>query len=195
MGLALIDFTDRYLAIWDCYQTGFIVTLGKSRHSEMAQIMTNPPYGINEAYEAAERTIATTRDEVRRYIPEVVRRMMMTFGAPLLVAVLVATIGAMLLARVLPSPTVSLIAFVVNVGVMFYGWRYFEQRLHGTSAFVVYTRYSRLRRDLETLLKQAPEGADVSAADIEEQRELVVEAADAFIDVMQDMGAQPTSNR
>ena len=156
--------------------------------------MTNP-HNLTETIEAAQHTITTTRDEVRTFIPALVRRLMLTFGPPLLVALLVSTIGAMLLSRVLPSSTTSIIAFGVNIAIMVYGWRFLERRYKGTSAFIVYTRYSRIRRDLEAMIKKTPNGSDISEGKIEEQRAGVVKSADAFIQVMYEMGAQPTSNR
>ncbi|MAU12481.1 MAG: hypothetical protein CL607_21850 [Anaerolineaceae bacterium] len=155
--------------------------------------MTNPSYNLSETIEAAKQTIATTREEVRAYIPAVMQRLAITFGLPVLAALLVATVGAMLLSEVLPSSTTSIIAFGVNIAIMVYGWRYLENRYKGTSAYIVYTRYSRTRRDLEKLLKKSPEGSDVSAADVEKQREGVIKAADAFMLAMNDMGAQPTT--
>ena len=50
--------------------------------------MTNPSYNLSETIEAAKQTIATTREEVRAYIPAVMQRLAITFGLPVLAALL-----------------------------------------------------------------------------------------------------------
>ncbi|QPC83594.1 hypothetical protein G4Y79_04210 [Phototrophicus methaneseepsis] len=141
----------------------------------------------------AKKTIERTRDEVRAYLPSLVQRLGLTFGVPILVAFFVATIGAMIVSQFIPSSTTSILAFGLNIAIMVFGWRYLEGRYRGTSAFIVYTRYSRTRRDLEKMIEKTPAGSDTSAEQIETQREGVVKAADAFLQAMQEMGAQPTS--
>jgi uncharacterized protein YacL len=147
---------------------------------------------LQAAIARANETIAHTRDDVRVYLPALMQRLGITFGVPIVAAMLVGTIGAMLLSQVIPSSTTSIIALGINIAIMVFGWRYLERRYKGTSAFIVYTRYSRTRRDLENMLKKSPEGSDTSAAQIELQRESVAKASGAFVHAMQEMGAQPT---
>jgi|GEM_PF-1452489 len=147
---------------------------------------------LNAAREAARTTIARTREQVRAYIPALTRRLGIVYGLPLLAAFIVSTLGAILLSQFIPSSTASIIAFGINIAILVNGWRWAERRYRATSVFILYTRYSRARRDLERAIKQTK---DTSADALDRQRADLQAETESFTAAMRDLGDQPYSKR
>jgi hypothetical protein len=122
---------------------------------------------------------------VRAYLPDLLMRLAQTMGLPLFAALLLATAGGVLLARVLPSSTTTILLTGLNIVIIYQGWRWFERRLKAVSLFIVYSAYSKERRALLALLSN-----QASAEDSQAQWRTCQEAAQAFIEAMQQAGAK-----
>ena len=125
---------------------------------------------------------------VRAYLPDLLMRLAQTVGLPLFAALLLATAGGVLLARFIPSSTTTILLTGLNIVVIYQGWRWFERRLKAISLFIVYSAYSKERRTLLALL-----GSQASAEDSQAQWRACQEAAQAFIEAMQQVGAKASS--
>lgn len=127
------------------------------------------------------------RDRVRVYLPELIKKLGITYGVPLIGAMLLATLGGIVISNFLPVSTTNIIVFGLNLGILLYGWRWLEKRTNATGIFLMYSRWSRTRRDLETLLNDS----NSTIAQIENQRAIMGAGAQEFIDTMREAGAEP----
>lgn len=123
---------------------------------------------------------------VRAYLPDLLMRLAQTVGLPLFAALLLATVGAVLLARIIPSSTTTILITGLNIVVVYQGWRWFERRLKAVSLFIVYSAYSKERRALLSLLSSEAD------EDVQAQWRACRESAQAFIDAMQQAGGKAT---
>lgn len=103
---------------------------------------------------------------------------LLPMGLFLLITTLL-TLGLDVLA-ILPTSTVRVIAFVVAMVVAYTLIRRMEQRYHATALFVMYTAFSRDRRDLRTLLTKSP----AAQAEIETKTHALRHSAEQFIQAM-----------
>lgn len=124
--------------------------------------------------------IETTHEDVRRYMPGVGKQLLLNYAVLMLIALFLNIAVITLLLRFIPRPTANAIAFGFNLVWLIYGWRYLEGRNHATALFVLYTRYSRERRDLTRLLDTADAPAlDNSVDAVEETAQRFIDAAQA----------------
>lgn len=126
--------------------------------------------------------------EVRRYLPDLLMRLVKSLGIPLFAALIMATAGGVLIARVLPSSTTSIILLGINIVILYYGWQTLNKRYQTTALFLAYTQSSRDRRILRDLLAQStstPEGLQQASTSYQQ-------SAQQFINAMRQAGAQAT---
>lgn len=95
----------------------------------------------------------------RPYVPVLVQRLALTYGLPMLVAVLISTLGSRLLLALLPElplSTATLLTLAVNILVLLRGWQWLEKRFGATKLFFLYIVVSRNRREIKRLMQQSP---------------------------------------
>ncbi|MCU0514596.1 MAG: hypothetical protein MUE40_18745 [Anaerolineae bacterium] len=127
--------------------------------------------------------IDAVTDDVQPALPVLIRRLALTYVPLMLVTVLIATVGGRLLNLVLPLSTATLLALCANVLVLVYGWRRAERRFLGTKLFVLYTAFSRERRELRRLLAAPQPDAPAVEARTQQMQQtarVFVEAARAM---------------
>lgn len=131
-----------------------------------------------------DKTLQTIQDDVRRYTGRLIPRLLSTYGIPVVVALLVASIIAPLLAGVIPNSTANILALAANIFILVYGVRWLDSRTHATGLFILYTRYSQQRRQIKTLRKndETPDPAMIDN---------LREEANAFISAMQERNIDP----
>lgn len=117
----------------------------------------------------------------RPHLPHLTQRLAQTYLLPLGAALLLATVGAVLLAQVIPSSTATAIVFALNVGVFYYGWNYMEKRTNATALFSLYVAGTRERRSLAQLIAAAQAGDSAARAELPAQVQRYEAAAQAFI--------------
>jgi hypothetical protein len=122
--------------------------------------------------------------EVQPYVAGVFPRLAFNFGLVLTVALIVSTIAVPSLAQFIPQSTATTLGFCTNFLILFFGLRALENRNHATALFVLYSKYSRQRRDLEALMKQGNQDVDSSLGALEE-------IAQSFIKAATEAGIQP----
>ncbi len=136
--------------------------------------------------------IAQVHERVSAYRPELLRRLLKSYGYPMLAVVLVGTLLAPLLLSVLsfiPNSTALIITFGVNLLILVRGWQYMERKTRATSLFSLYTRYSSQRRRTEALIEDSEDNARPD--DIRDARHATESLAQSFIEAAQDAGIQP----
>ena len=131
--------------------------------------------------DAAQRHMQDLQSAQRPYLPELMRRLAQTYLLPLSAALLLATVGGVLLAQFIPSSTTTAVLFALNVGVFYYGWNFMERRTHATALFSLYVSGSRERRALEQLITAARRQDPRAQADLAAQVKRYEAAAQAFI--------------
>lgn len=116
----------------------------------------------------------------RPYVSTLLQKMAFTYALPLGAALLLATVGALLLAQFIPSSTATAIVFALNVGVFYYGWNAMEKRTKATALFALYVAGSRERRTLRAMIGRASN--DTSAREeLAQQVRRYDESARAFV--------------
>jgi hypothetical protein len=109
-----------------------------------------------------ETRLKESYERTRPYLPALVQRLALTYGLPMLVAVLISTLGSRLMLALLPElplSTATLITLAANLFVLIRGWQWLEKRYGGTKLFFLYIVVSRNRRELKRLLQQSPNDA------------------------------------
>jgi hypothetical protein len=118
----------------------------------------------------------------RPYIPALLRRLALTYGLPLGAALLLATVGAVLLSSVIPSSTATAVVFALNVALFYYGWNALEKRTRATALFTLYVAGTRERRTLERLIRAAEAQRQPATASLAEQVARYEASAQNFIE-------------
>lgn len=111
-----------------------------------------------------ETRLTESFERTRPYVPTLAQRLLLTYGLPMLAAVLVSTLGSRLLLALLPQlplSTATLLTLFVNILILIRGWQWMEKRFGATKLFFLYIVVSRNRRELKRLLNQSPQ--DTSA--------------------------------
>lgn len=147
--------------------------------------MANP---IQHAKTSAERI----HEAVRPYMPETFYQLGSNYGLLLIAVVAVNMLGIPLLLRFisLPLSTANVLAFSVMLLILVYGWRFLENRNHATAIFVLYTRYSRQRRDLLDTITQAENGILEDDNALYVQVDLLEEKATAYLEAVEEQGVK-----
>lgn len=136
--------------------------------------------------EEAKQQDETIFEEVQPYMLAIMPRLSFNYASLSLGLLFLWLIGLQLLARIVPLSTANATLFVASLFIFIYGWRFLENRNHATSLFVLYTRYSRQRRDLKALIS-----SDADEESLSNNIQWLEEAAQAFIHAAQDSGLAP----
>ncbi|XWX02970.1 hypothetical protein VZO05_10690 [Aggregatilineales bacterium SYSU G02658] len=131
--------------------------------------------------DTAQQHMDDIQSRQRSHLPALAQRLAQTYLLPLGAALLLATVGAALLAQLIPSSTTTAVVFALNVGVFYYGWNYMEQRTHATALFSLYVAGTRERRALARLIAAARAGDEAARAQLADQAARYDAAAQAFI--------------
>lgn len=102
----------------------------------------------------------------RPFLPVLMRKLALSYGIPLGVALLLATVGAVLLSQFIPTSTATALVFALNVGLFYYGWNFMEKRTQATALFATYSAGVRERRTLGKLIQQAEQGNSSARDDL-----------------------------
>lgn len=144
--------------------------------------------------EMAQQRMNELQASQRPYLPTLAQRLAQTYLVPLTIALLLATVGAMLLAQVIPSSTTTAVIFALNVGVFYYGWNFLEKRTHATALFSLYVAGSRERRALARLIAAAQAGDRAAVTQLADQVQRYEAAAQAFVQRMTKTDSAPGAN-
>lgn len=147
--------------------------------------MANP---IQHAKTSAERV----HEAVRPYMPETFYQLGINYGLLLISVVAVNMLGIPLILRFIPLTlsTANILGFSVMLLILVYGWRFLEKRNSATAIFVLYTRYSRERRNLQDILEQAENGVLEDENTIYTQVDILEETASNFLDAVEQQGVK-----
>lgn len=135
----------------------------------------------------AERILKNSREEVQRYMPGVLPRLAMTYFLPIMFVLLVSLLVTNLLSDYVPPVVAPSLNVALNLVILIISWKLLDNRTKATGLFVLYTHYSRHRRDLEKLMKASD--ADPNA--IYATTELLASSAEFFLDAAEKSGVQP----
>lgn len=145
------------------------------------------------AVQHAQSSEARTYDAVRVYMPGLLPRLAFNYAILFALVFVVSLVGVPLLRQIIFESTAVIAGFAANVLILVYGLRWLEQRNPATTLFVLYTRFSRQRRDLHKLLRQAKSATPPSDQDLYVKVDLMEEAARQFIAAAQDQGIKPSA--
>ena len=135
----------------------------------------------------AERILNNSHEEVRRYMPGVLPRLAMTYFLPILFVLLVSLLVTNWLSNYVPAVLAPSLNVALNIAILIISWKILDNRTKATGLFVLYTHYSRHRRDLEKLLK----ANDANPNAIYATTELLASSAEFFIDSAEQAGVKP----
>lgn len=141
----------------------------------------------------AQNSHKKTETDVKPYVSGIFPRLALNYGLLLFVAVLVSTIAVPTLGLWIPQSTATVLGFSINFLTLFFGWRFFENRNKATSLYILYSSYSRQRRDLEALMKQAEAKSLANTDALYTSVDKFEEAAQAFLSAAMEAGVQPKS--
>ncbi len=128
-----------------------------------------------------EAQLEQVHNDVRRYMPGVLPRLLMTYLVPVMLAMMSAGLVVGLLASLVPPLSARTFAFTAMLAILLFGWRWLENRNQATALLVLYTRYSNQRRAARTALANG-ETIDMRP---------VVQSATDFIDLAKAQGIDP----
>jgi uncharacterized membrane protein len=123
--------------------------------------------------------------EVQPYVAGIFPRLAFNFGLLVVLALIVSTIAVPSLAQFIPQSTATTLGFCTNFLLLFFGMRYLENRNHALALFVLYSKYSRERRDLEAFMQQGNQES------LESNLDALEELAQSFINAATEAGVQP----
>lgn len=129
--------------------------------------------------ENVQPTLDDLQENIRPYLPPLMRRLAITYGLPVLAVLLLNIILPLLMPDFVPLSTATILTFAVHLLVLYFGWRALEQRTHATALFVSYVHYSSQRRDFE---KGGHDGVTL---------QMVADAADRFVHSAAQNGIEP----
>ena len=143
------------------------------------------------AVQHAQKSEAHTYDQVRVYLPGLLPRLAFNYAVLFAIIFIVGLVVVPLLRQVIFESTAIIAGFAANVLILVYGLRWLEQRNPATTLFVLYTRFSRQRRDLRKLLKLAETATPPADQELYTRVDLMEEAARQFIAAANDQGLKP----
>ena len=123
--------------------------------------------------------------EVQPYMLAIFPRMTFNYLSLTLGILILWFAGIYLLDSFMPQALSTSIIFALSLLIFVFGWRFLENRNHATSLFVLYTSYSRQRRDFKAQLR----GDD--KIKISTSIGLLEETAQEFIAAAKDSGVEP----
>jgi hypothetical protein len=139
----------------------------------------------------AQTSHSKLESQIKPYVSGVFPRLALNYGLLVVLALIVSTIAVPSLAQWIPQSTATTLGFCINFLLLFFGLRYLENRNHATALFMLYTRYSRQRRDLEALIQQAQaktlENTDTLYSSVDSLEEI----GRSFITAATEAGIQP----
>ncbi len=138
----------------------------------------------------AKQTAENTHQQVQPYMASLFQRLGFNYANLIILMLVINILSVWLLLRILPLPpsTANVIGFAVNLIFLVYGWRFLEKRNNATALFVLYTRYSRQRRDLKDNIKLAEDGALENEDNLYTQVDVLEENASLFLDAVEEEG-------
>jgi hypothetical protein len=116
--------------------------------------------------QTAQQHITDIQASQRPALVKLSQKLVTTYLIPLAIAFLLSTVGAMLLANILPSSTTSILVFAANIAVFYYVWSYLDKRTQATALFSLYIIGTRQRRALAKLIASAKQGDDKAKNDL-----------------------------
>jgi hypothetical protein len=134
----------------------------------------------------AQQTDENLFQELQPYMIAILPRLTFNYLSLTMPLLLFWLIGLQLLAQIVPLSTANAIIFALSLFMFIYGWRFLENRNHATALFVLYTRYSRQRRDLKALLKPETDEARLIS-----NLQWLAESAQSFLDAAKENGLEP----
>lgn len=150
---------------------------------------------MQETIQYTRQQLDTVYKAIRPYMPHLFQRLAGNYGLIFFVVLVWNLIVLTVIDAYIPFPqsTIIVLSFAGPLLILYYGWRFMENRNHATSLFVLYTQYSSQRRRLLTQLEQAENGV------LEDDNTLIVgvqqleETADSFLDAADEnkLQAQP----
>lgn len=140
----------------------------------------------------AKKTSERVHEAIRPYMPSVFQALALNYSILVIVVALINTVGVWALLRFFPLPTstVNVISFAVNLLFLLYGWRFLENRNNATAIFALYTRYSRQRRDLQAVVKQAENKTLDNEDTVYVQVDILEETATQFLEAVEAQGVK-----
>jgi hypothetical protein len=132
--------------------------------------------------QTAQQRLTDLQTSQRPYVAKLLPKLALTYLVPLGGALLLATVGAVILANFIPSSTATAIVFALNVAVFYYGWNWLEKRTQATGLFTLFVTGSRERRALATLIQNAQNGDNRAKDDLAVQVQRYDTAVQAFIE-------------
>ena len=136
--------------------------------------------------EQAKQTDESIFEQVQPYMLALMPRLTFNYFTLSMIVLILWLIGLQLFAKLVPVSTANAIMFALSLLIFIYAWRFLENRNHATALFVLYTRYSRQRRDLKTQL-----ASEVDDDTVSNHLEWLESAANAFLEAAQENGLEP----
>lgn len=138
----------------------------------------------------AKNSLAATHEQVQPYMAELFKRIASNYAILIAGVLVVNMIMLPLLLRFVPIPvsTANVLGFSAMLLILVYGWRFLENRNRATSLFVLYTRYSRQRRDLLATVEAAESSTLEDENTLYVNVDLLEEAASSLLDAVEEQG-------
>ena len=140
-----------------------------------------------KSLETVKRAHENIVNQVTPYVAGIFPRLASNYGLVIVLALLVSTIAVPSLAQFIPQSTATTLGFCANFLLLFFGLRYLESRNPATALFMLYSQYSRQRRDLEAMMKQG----NSSGESLENSLAALEAIAQSFIKAASEAGIQP----
>jgi membrane protein implicated in regulation of membrane protease activity len=137
-------------------------------------------------FQAAKQSDETIFQQVQPYMVAILPRI--SFNYLILTSSLVVLwfIGLQLLAQILPFSTANVIMFALSLIIFVRGWRFLENRNHATALFILYTRYSRQRREFRSII-----ATEIDEETLQTNLQWLKDSAQSFIDAATENGVEP----
>ena len=143
----------------------------------------NPTPSTTQANDSIESALNHQSERIRPYLPEIFKRLTLVYAIPFTLVLLTSTLGGIVVSNFIPVSTTNIIIFALNIFILVRVWRWAEARWHGTSLFIMYTRFSRARRDVR--------GETTSARVLDAHLDQFNQVAEAFLAQIHNLGVQP----
>jgi hypothetical protein len=136
--------------------------------------------------EQAKETDETIFKQVQPYMLALMPRLTFNYFTLSMIILILWLIGLQLLAKLVPVSTANAIMFALSLLIFIYAWRFLENRNHATALFVLYTHYSRQRRDLKAQM-----ASEVDEETLLNNLQWLEDSAQAFLEAAQENGLEP----
>lgn len=144
-----------------------------------------------ENTQQAQRILSNSHEDVRRYMPGVLPRLAMTYFIPILFVLLVSILLTSRLSEFVPQALAPVLGLVINIAILLGSWKILDSHNKATGLFILYTHYSRHRRDLSAML----DSNEADTQTVHAATELVASSAELFIAMAQESGVKPVEKQ